>query len=101
METRTETSNRVTTGTGNAGTGGTRINDTTSNLISHAKDTINTGVEKITRGTSDVYDSAIQYSKKNPGAALGIAVGGGVVLGFILGRSSKSRFDDTLWGAVA
>ncbi|HZS46481.1 MAG TPA: hypothetical protein VFC63_15500 [Blastocatellia bacterium] len=98
METRAETSNRTSTQTGNAST---RVNDTATNLINTAKDTLNTGVEKVTKSTTDVYDSAIKYSKQNPGTALAIALAGGVTLGFILGRSSKSRFDDTLWGAVA
>ena len=96
METRTETSNRLNTQTPSS-----RVSDTSAGLIDQAKDTFNTGMQKVTKTTSDVLDSAVQYSKKNPGTALSIALASGITLGFVLGRSSKSRFNDTLWGAIA
>jgi len=77
------------------------VSDTNAGLIDQAKDTFNTGMHKVTKTTSDVFDSAVQYSKKNPGTALSIALASGVTLGFILGRSSKSRFNETLWGSIA
>jgi len=80
---------------------GDRAGDGTANtVIQQAKETLNHGVDKVTKSTGQIYDSAIQYSKKNPGTAIGIALASGATLGFLLGRSSKSRFDDSLWGAV-
>jgi len=75
-------------------------NGTANTVIQQAKDTLNQSVDKVTKSTGQIYDSAIQYSKKNPGTAIGIALASGATLGFLLGRSSKSRFDDSLWGAV-
>ena len=120
METRTETANRPNTNTNLAATdhnkqqgnslsnnqgnnkdqGDSGINGTVNNVIKQAKDTLNDGVEKVTKNTGEIYDSAIQYSKKNPGKAMGIALASGATIGFLLGRSSKSRYDDSLWGAV-
>jgi len=74
--------------------------DGANGVIQQAKETLNQGVERVSKSTGQVYDSAIQYSKKNPGAAIGIALASGATLGFLLGRTSKSRYDDSLWGAV-
>ena len=102
METRTETTNRPNIqGGGTTGRTNAQAQDTTGNILNTAKDTLNQGMEKINRSTSDAYEATIDYCKKNPGAALGIAIASGVTIGFLLGRSSKSRFDDTLLGAVA
>jgi ElaB/YqjD/DUF883 family membrane-anchored ribosome-binding protein len=110
METRTETSNRpITTSAANLGTTDTskqqqnlqsRQGDGADSVIQHAKDTLNNGVNKVSKSTGQIYDSAVQYSKKNPGTAIGIALASGATLGFLLGRTSKSRYDDSLWGAV-
>lgn len=107
METRTETANRPNTHLSTSDmdlskpkqTNGAD-NATASTVIQQAKDTLNQGVDKVTKSTGQIYDSAIQYSKKNPGTAIGIALASGATLGFLLGRSSKSRFDNSLWGAV-
>jgi len=119
METRTESSNRPTTAANtHLSTADTnkqhqpqqqqqgnnkqqqQQGDGATGVIKQAKDTLNQGVEKVSKSTGEIYDSAIQYSKKNPGAAIGIALASGATLGFLLGRSSKSRYDDSLWGAV-
>jgi ElaB/YqjD/DUF883 family membrane-anchored ribosome-binding protein len=109
METRTEMSNRPTTATSTllptADTNRPQTNvkpqgDGTSGVIQHAKETLNQGVEKVSQSTGQIYDSAVQYSKKNPGKAIGIALASGATLGFLLGRTSKHRYDDSLWGAV-
>jgi ElaB/YqjD/DUF883 family membrane-anchored ribosome-binding protein len=110
METRTETSNRPTTTT-NTLLSSTDTNrqqpssvkpqgDGANGVIQQAKETLNQGVEKVSQSTGQIYDSAIQFSKKNPGKAIGIALASGATLGFLLGRTSKHRYDDSLWGAV-
>jgi ElaB/YqjD/DUF883 family membrane-anchored ribosome-binding protein len=108
METRTET-NRPNTSTHlstpdtskSQGNNKTQQGDgNVNNVIKQAKDTLNDGMEKVTKNTGEIYDSAIQYSKQNPGKAIGIALASGATLGFLIGRSSKSRYDDSLWGAV-
>jgi len=100
METKTEVSKRLNTQPDANGQAMSQVTDAANNVIKQAKETINQGVEKVSKGTGEMYDSAIQYSRKNPGKALGIALGSGVAVGFMLGRSSKSRYDDSLWGAV-
>ncbi len=109
METRTETSNRPNTHTSPSDLGLSQSkqaqgdkggNGSANTVIQQAKDTLGQGVDKVTKSTGQIYDSAIEYSKKNPGTAIGIALASGATLGFLLGRSSKSRFDDSLWGAV-
>jgi len=97
METRTESSNRPTTAANTHLSAGDtnkqqqsqqqgnnkqqqQQGDGATGVIKQAKDTLNQSVDKVTKSTGEFYDSAIQYSKKNPGAAIGIALASGATL---------------------
>jgi ElaB/YqjD/DUF883 family membrane-anchored ribosome-binding protein len=81
---------------GQAGQAGQAAKKRVSEVAGQARETINQAYSRASRGMSDTWEQAMDFSKEHPGAATIVAFGAGVGLGILLagslgGFQSRSR----------